>query len=196
MLSLVVGVPMKRRTLLERLHLCRKEKIIKESYFLEKTGEINIYKIYHFSKKAFWDKEKLQKALKENLYCSFSQIPNEYLKEAVILKLIETLKKEKGKTVFLNKNLCNTPHLAQICRYSKRVYIDSDTLPNNAEEIYKNIGTLPFLSSCANGADIIPDTNIPFFVKLPKEVEEIRPKEFSPTLFAGLIFKENGMLII
>ncbi len=196
MLSLVVSVPMKRRTLLERLHLCKKEKIIKESHSLETAGEINIYKIYHFSKKPFWDKERLQKALKENLYSSFSDVPTEYLKEAVVLRLIETLKKEKGKTVYLNKSLCDTPYLAQICRYSKRVYIESDTLPPNAEEIYKNFGTLPFLSSCPVGADISPDINIPFFVKLPREVEEIRPKEFSAVLFAGLIFKENGIFII
>ncbi len=196
MLSLIETIPLKRRTFLERIHLCRKEKIIKESYVLKAAGEINIYKIYHFSKKTFWEKERLENALKENLYCCFSEVPKEYLKEGVVLRLIETLKKEKGKTVYLNKTLCGTPHLPQICRYAKKVYIESESLPENAEEIYKKYGTLPLLCSALPNADIFPDINTPFYVKLPKEVEEIRPKEFSPTLFAGLIFKENGILII
>ncbi len=196
MLSLTLTVPLKRKTFLQRLYLCRKEKIVKESYSFKTVGEINVYKIYHFSKKSFWEKERLENALKERLYCSFSKIPEEYLKEVTALKLMERLKKEKGKTVYLNKTLCDTKYLPQICRYAKKVYIESQTLPENAEEIYKTYGTLPFLCSEPNEADICPDINTPFCVKLPKEVEEIRPKEFSPTLLAGLIYKENGILIM
>ena len=196
MLSLVINIPLKRRTFLERLHLCRKEKIVKESFNLKTTGEINVYKIYHFSKKPFWEKERLESELRERLYCSYSDIPEEYLKEGVILRLIEVLKKEKGKTVYLNKSLCDTPHLATLCRYAKRVYIESESLPKNAEEIYKSFGTLPVVCSFPANADLYPDISTPFFVKLPKEAEDIRPKEFSPTLFAGLIYKENGLLII
>ena len=195
MLSLALTIHLKRRTFWQRLHFCKKEKIVKESYSLKSAGDINIYKIYYFSKKAFWGKDRLETALNERLYCSFSQIPPEYLKEVTILRLIETLKKEKGKTVFLNRTLCDTVYLPQICRYAKKVFIESNALPKNAEEIYKKFGTLPFLCSAPPEADFFPDINTPFLVKLPKEVEEIRPKEFSPTLLAGLIFKENGILI-
>lgn len=195
MLSLVVCVPMKRITILQKLHLCRKEKIVKESYSFKSAGEINIYKIYHFSKKSFWNKERLEKALGERLYCAYSQTPTEYLKEIILLRLIEQLKKEKGKTVFLNKHLWDSEHLPIICRYSKRVFIESEKLPAKAELIYKSYGTLPFLCDSVPDADIFPDLSDPVFIKLPKEVEEIRPKEFSPVLFAGLIFKENKIFI-
>ena len=114
----------------------------------------------------------------------------------IILRLIENLKKDTDKVVYLNKSLCDTPYLAQICRYSKKVYIESDSLPENADYIYKNFGTLPLLCSSFPDADYFPDINTPFYVKLPKEVEDIRPKEFSAALFAGLIYKENGILLM
>ena len=56
MLSLAVTTHLKRRTLRQRLRLCLNEKIIKDS-FCSHYGEINIYRIYHFSKKPFFTPE-------------------------------------------------------------------------------------------------------------------------------------------
>lgn len=195
MLSLAVTTHLKRRTLRQRLRLCLNEKIIKDS-FCSHYGEINIYRIYHFSKKPFFTPERLEKALKERLYTPDSPVPEEYLKKAVLLRLTEKLKTERGKTVFLSDGLCRSPLLGQLCRYSSRVYIMSDALPDNAEEIYKSYGTLPIVTSIPVAADYCPDIREPFDLSLPKEYEEICPKEFSPLLFAALLYKENGVMIL
>lgn len=194
MLSLTVQVPLKRKTLKERLHLCPKEKIIKDT-FSTYYGEINIYRIYHFSPEPFFTPKRLSKALKETLYTPYSPVPKEYLKRAVLLRLIEKLKKDGGKTVFLGKEFFGTDLLGEICRYSARVYIMSDTLPENAEQIYRKYGTLPLCSAVPVVADFCPDTKEPFTVSLPEELKTICPKEFSPLLFAALIYKENQMMI-
>lgn len=195
MLSLAVTTKQKRRTLRERLHLCSGEKIIKDSFYGD-YGEINVYRIYHFSKKPFFTPERLERSLKERLYTPDSPVPEEYLKEAVLLRLIERLKAERGKTVFLSRELCNTSHLGQLCRYCARVYIMNESLPDNAEEIYKRYGTLPLVTSVPVAADYCPDIKEPLNITLPEKFREICPKEFSPLLFAALLYKENGVMII
>ena len=195
MLSLAVTIPLKRRTVKERLFLCKKEKIVKESnqgFY----GSIDVNKIYHFSRRPFFTPKRLEKALKTSLYTPSSPIPKEYLRRAVLLRLIERLKKEKGKTVFLSEEFIINDILGEICRYSKKVYIMKDSLPDYAEEIYKKYGTLPFCVSCPVTADYCPSIKECITVSLPEKLYEIYPKEFSPLLIAALIYKENGIMIV
>lgn len=195
MLSLAIHTPLKRKTLRERLHLCPNEKIVKDS-FSGSFGEINIYRIYHFSSQPFFTTERLRKILKERLYMPNSSIPSEYLKTATLLRLLKKLKTTKGKTVFLSREMSITPLLGQLCRYSAKVYIMSDSLPENAEEIYRSFGTLPICTCAPVAADFCPDIKEPFDLNLPEELLTICPKEFSPLLFAALLYKENGVMII
>ncbi len=195
MLSLAIPVPVKRKTLKERLHLCPKERIVKDS-FSGYYGEINIYRIYHFSPCPFFTAERLSTALNEKLYAPDTKIPEEYLKKAVLLRLINKLKENSGKTVFLSNQFCDTPLLGQLCRYSKKVYIMGDSLPVGVEEIYKKYGTLPQCTHLPVAADFCPDTKEPFEISLPEELRNICPKEFPHLLFAALLYKENGVMII
>ena len=195
MLSLAIPVKMKRKTLKEKLHLCKREKIIKET-FCGTYGEINIYRIYHFSAHSFFTSEKLSSFLKERVYDSDTEIPREYLKQAVILKLLNTLKENPRKTVFLNNQFSDTPFLGQLCRYSEKVYIMSDCSTKTLNEIYKKYGTLPQCTTIPVAADYCPDIKEPLKVILPEELQDICPKEFSPLLFAALLYKENNVMII
>lgn len=195
MLSLVTSTHLLRRSLKERLHLCKNERITKESHTTP-FGEINLYNIYYYSAQPHFTTARLQKALKEHLFTENDDIPTEYLKEAIILRLIDSLKTNRKKTVYLSKDFCDTPHLGELCRYSAGVYIACNSLPDTAFEIYKSYGTLPFCVHAPVAADFCPDLREPFSVNLPAALEQIRPKGFSSALFAGLIFKENGFLII
>lgn len=195
MLSLLIPTPCKRRTFLQKLHLCKKEKIIKESYDTA-FGEINIYRIYYFSKQPSFTESRLRQSVKEPLYRPDSPLPEEYLKEALMLRLLKQLKNSSGKTVCLNGDLCDTLHLGEICRYAKKVFTVRESLPENAEEIYKKYGTLPIPTSFPVAADFCPDTREPLSITLPEELCHICPKEFSPLLFAGLLYKENGKMIL
>ncbi|MBR2043154.1 MAG: hypothetical protein IJ946_02315 [Clostridia bacterium] len=194
MLSLATSTHLLRRSFTERLHLCKNEKIIKESHTTA-FGQICIYNIYYYSARPHFTTERLKNALKERIFTEKDEVPREYLKEAIILRLIEALKESRKKTVYLSKDFCDTPHLGQLCRYSAGVYMNCDILPDTAFEIYKSYGTLPFCVSAPVATDFCPDLREAFSVNLPHELDEIRPKGFSPTLFAGLIFKENGFLI-
>lgn len=194
MLSLAVTVPTKRKTLREKLHLCPKEKIIKDS-FSTIYGEINVYRIYHFSKKSYFTPEKLSQALSEKLYTSSAPIYEEYLKKLVLLQLIEKLKVNSGKTVYLSKEFLNTPLLGEICRYSQKVYIMGELLPNQADSIFRKYGTLPIYTSAPIAADFCPDKKDAFLLSLPEEVKDICPDEFFPLLFASLVYKENSVMI-
>lgn len=194
MLSLVTTVHLKRKSLAERLHLCKSEKIIKECHTTA-FGQINLYKIYSYAKKPFFTPERLSRSLKERLYDRNAEIPKEYLVNAALLRLTERLKGDRGKTVFLSGDFLNSPLLGQLCRYSARVYIMSDTLPKAHEEIYKSYGTMPLCVSFPVAADYCPDIKEPFTLSLPKELKSICPKDFSPLLFAALIYKENSVMI-
>ena len=195
MLSLAIPIKLKRRTLKERLHLCPKEKIIKET-FCGYYGQINIYKVYHFSSRPFFTAEKLSVALKEKLYSPHTHIPEEYLKTAVLLKLIKKLKENPRKTVFLNNKFRDTHLLGELCRYSKKVYIMYECPPETINDIYKKYGTLPQYTAHPIAADYCPDIKEPLKVSLPEELKDICPKEFSPLLFAALLYKENNVMIM
>ncbi len=194
MLSLVITKQLKRKTAAEKLRLCRSEKIIKEA-FSTLYGDITLYTVYHYTKKPFFTTEKMQKALNEELFAPNTKIPKEYLIKAILEELIENLKSTHGKTVCLKKEFCYSALLDQICRYAKRVYTMSPVSEERICFIYKTYGTLPIFSKQPIAADYCPDILAPITVTLPQELEEIRPKEFSPLLFAALIYKKNGKFL-
>lgn len=193
MLSLVVTKHVKRKTAKEKLRLCRKERIEKE-IFESNFGDITLYTVYHYTKEPFFTPERIGKALKEELFSPSSDIPKEYLVSVVLDELIEKLKRTSGKTVCLNREFCYSPRIDEICRYAKKVYTLFPIPEERINKIYETYGTLPVFSKLPVAADFCPDIKTPFNPTLPKELEKIRPKEFSPLLFASLLYKKNGRL--
>lgn len=192
-LCLITKHPLKRRSLKEKLHLSKKEKA---EYTLYSTsyGELCIYSVYSFSdvnKTA----QKLINTVKERVYTCDSPVFEEYLIKKNASELIKQLKRKKNKTVCINAPYLDQEELEDICAYSRAVYIVGSLLPDCAENIYKKTGVMPTLVGFPKTADFILDTkNIPY-VNLPQELSSICPPEFSPLLFASLIYKENGRFI-
>lgn len=194
MLSLVSVNKMQRTTLKERLHLCSEYKAVLTGYE-ESFGKIDIYSLFYYR-----DKDKALKKLSDNCQKSFylnsEKIPCEYSEKLLCEKLLEKLKnRQKSANVCLHF-LPEYSVLLQLCRYSSKVYICGFPPPDFLDEIWKNCGTIPFFGKpCTDTTYTLKGNEVPVINKLPKPFDNICPKDFSPTLFAGLLYKENGVFL-
>jgi hypothetical protein len=194
MLCLLIENTLKRRSLREKLRLCKTNKAVFRCYDTQ-YGKITVYTLYSYgnTEKA---KERLYKAVGTALYTPLSPYCKEYLNKAVIIKSIEYFKTNRGKTVFLRNIKPETEHLVELCSLTKALYVSFTLSEGEKRKIYRLCGALPIYAAFTPTVDFIIDENYPIKINLPENLVHICPKEFSPLLFASLIYKENGRLII
>ncbi len=158
-------------------------------------GEICVYQLC-FSKKCKKTEEKLRTLVPFNIYTPENSIPEEYLQKASLLTLIKKLEENPNKTVCVSCPNISEEELLKICALAKTVYFVGQQLPSFVYNIYKKTGVMPILSSHRVDADFYNEKFCPFNANLPKELLSVCPEDFSHNLFAGLLYKENGRLII
>lgn len=193
MLSLITYNPLIRKTLKEKLHFCKNHTAINETYIGD-FGEIEIIKLYYYSQMQKAEK-KLFSVFKNKIFSSESKIPNEYLLKLTFLKLIKTLKENRQKTVYLNI-VPDKETLIEILRHCKCVYVnDKKPLPC-LDDIWFECGTVPVITSAPIFCDYaVMGNEQPRIKQLKTPFFEICPKEFEPTLFAGLLYRHNNFFI-
>lgn len=194
MLCLLVKKRLKRRNLREKLHLC-KSFTAHYDFYNTAYGEIRIFKIHYF-KNIEKAEHNLRSIVSSPLYTCTATTPSEYIEKASIYSLIRDLKNRPRSTVCICINGIKEKEMCEICRFARTVYFVGKALPSYTQELYRLCGVAPVLVSLPVAADFYLDKNTLLNINLPEELKEICPEEFTPTLFAGLIYKENGRLII
>ncbi len=188
MLCLLLKKPIKRKL------FKRKPKVHYDLYSTD-WGEICVYRLY-YTKNCKKYEQRLQAVVPHNIYTPHSSIPEEYLQKLSLQILIKKLKKEPNKTVCISCDNISEEELIEICALSKMVYFVGQRLPEFAHNVYKKTGIMPILSSHRVDADFYSETPCCYNANLPAQLLSICPEEFSLILFAGLLYRENGRLII
>ncbi len=158
-------------------------------------GEICIYRLY-FSGKKDKTEDKLRRAVPYNIYTPYSSIPEEYLQKTALITLEKKLEKNRNKTVCINIPFITEEEMIKICALSKTVYYVGNSLPEFSQNIFRKTGVMPVLTSQPVDADFYTEKDSFLKVDLPEELLSVCPEDFSHSLFAGLLYKENGRLII
>lgn len=192
MLCILVVKRLKRRSIRERLHLTEKTTVYCDSYTTD-YGEIKIFRLYSYSSPEK-EVEYLEKNLNFTLHKEDEEVPCEYLIKAAYKKGLDYLKGNSGKSICVPSGIYTKEQIGELIKFSKTLYIAGE-LPDFYNDFLNIYGTLPIKASSCFCADYIMDIkNIPNVI-LPQNLLEICPKEISPALFAGLLLKENGVMI-
>lgn len=178
----------KRKTFL----LKRKSYVLKETYETA-FGEIEIYTVNYYK-----TKEKAKKLFVKNFGNNFhtaEETPNkDYLIKLLAKKAINMLKSKEINSVFINCDM-EFSLIEEICRYAKELYLNQELYFCFGQKLFENCGVLPREFKSGICCDMVLDGKENCQAVLPKELLEVCPKEFSPTLFCSLIYTENGYFI-
>lgn len=158
-------------------------------------GEICIYSLYYAKSYEKYE-HRLKSVVPHNIYTPDSSIPEEYLQKTSLLTLMKKLNENPNKTVCISCPNISEEELLKICALAKTVYFVGQQLPSFVHNIYKKTGVMPILSPHTVDADFYSEKTSLFKINLPPELVSICPESFSHNLFAGLLYKENGRLII
>ena len=194
MLCLLVKKQLNRRSLKEKLHLC-KSNTASFRHFNTAFGEISVYTLYSY-KNIDKAERRLRQSVPFPLYSCDKKADKEYLEKAVLKKGTEFLKNNKRKTVYLSLSKPTLQELIPLCSYSERLYISFPLSDHETAEIYRLCGTLPVYSALRVPCDQKKKKNYPLNVNLPENLRDICPSDFSHTLFASLIYRENGRFVL
>ena len=193
MLSLISFKTIPKLTIKQRILGGFGQKAVLDCY-KDSFGTINVYNLYYYKnkEKAF---ASLLNFCDKNSYTANSTTPPEYLQALSCKQLLEKEKNYKG----LSLSLYFVPEkaiLTELCRAFSKVYIIGNEAPSFLEDIWKECGTLPTICALAVKTDFILYGNeAPIIKKLATPFCDICPADFSYTLFAGLLYKENGIFI-
>ncbi len=166
-------------------------KAIKEQYE-GAFGQINVYTVFYYKnkEKAF---AALCKQCNQKPFTKDSKPPSEYLKELYCEQLIAKSQRKDNLTLFY---VPEKQTLIKLVRKFKTVYITEVLDTNLANEIWKECGALPvFCKFPPKGDHTATGNETPTVKELPEPFSDICPQDFPPTLFAGLLYKENGIFI-
>lgn len=193
MLAIIVRKQLIRRSLREKLHLCKKD-IASFRKYDTLYGAICVYTLSTYGNidKA---ERRLREAVPYFLYSSSQKADDEYIKRALIETALKSLNKKRKCTVYLTVKPCLN-HIISLCSMSARLYTSFPLTEEEKLMIFKDCGTLPVFSKIPVPCDLIIDKNMPFEINLPESLQEICPEEFSKVLFCSLIYKENGSFIL
>ncbi|MEE0947044.1 MAG: hypothetical protein U0M42_09515 [Acutalibacteraceae bacterium] len=162
--------------------------------FTTQWGEICIFRLSH-KKGSLSAEKKLRQIITHNIYTNSEPIPQEYIQTLSVYFLEQKLRENRNKTVCLSCPHITEEQLNNICLLSKAVYFVGEKLPEFSYDIYRRTGVMPMLCNNRVDAHFYNEPPLLFNTILPDELSSICPKEFSPTLFAGLLYKENGVMI-
>ena len=193
MLCILIKKQVKRRFLAKKAGFFR---VFHIDYDLYSTsfGEICIYTLYYVK-----NDEKAIKKLKDlipfNIYDKNSLIFPDYVKKVQILRTINLLKQKPEVSVYADFESLEKEEIISLLKNSSRLILSFEPERKEREEIYSLCGTLPDYSN-NTAADICISSKLLPHITLPEELSSICPKEISPLLFASLLYRENGRLVI
>ncbi len=173
--------------------LLKRKNYIEKEYFKTNYGEIEIYTVKHY-----YSEKKAKKLFKKNFGTAFHTVteqPNEnYRLKLCAKRIINDLKAKKSETVYINRQV-DFKDIESICRYAKELYLNQELYSLYGQKLFENCGVLPRQFKSGICCDMVLDGKENCQAVLPKDLFEICPKEFSPTLFCSLIYAENGYFI-
>ncbi len=171
----------------------RRKNFVEKCVYTTSFGEIEIYTVHYFKKC-----EKAKKLFFKNFGCDFhstNEKPNEeYLIKLSAKKIIDALKAKKAKSVFIDTNT-DFSVIENICRYSKKLYLNQTLFNSYGAALFENCGVLPKVYKSGAVCDMVLNGKENCQAVLPKELLEICPSDFPATLFCSLIYTENGYFV-
>ena len=157
-------------------------------------GIINVYTLTLYKNKEKTLK-KLLNTVGGKIYTEDSKIPKEYLNRLFCEETIKKAAHIKNATLTIYY-IPEKQILIDLIRKFNTVYISKSLTPDLTEEIWRECGTLPITTIFPPVTDFkITGNETPTIKELPEPFSEICPKDFPPTLFAALTYKENGIFI-
>ena len=178
----------KKKTFLSK----RKSYVLKES-FQTAFGEIEICTVNYYKKT-----EKAKKLFFKNFgdqYHTAEETPKEeYLIKLSAKNTLKSLKAKEIESVFINCDI-EFSLVEEICRYAKELYLNNELYSCFGQKLFENCGVLPRQFKSGICCDKVLDGKENCQAVLPKELLEVCPKEFTPTLFCSLVYSENGYFV-
>lgn len=193
MFSVVSFKKLKKKTIIQKLFSSILPKAVLESH-QDSFGKIDVYTVFYYS-----NKEKalslLLKHCEQKPYLSTAEVPKEYKRALACKQLTEKADNKRSSSLCLYF-VPEKPFLTELCRNFSKVVIVGQEMPDFLDEIWKECGTVPCFCRFPVKTDYtLTGTEEPTLTCLPPPFDEICPSDFSPTLFAGLLYKENGIFI-